>query len=82
MTGRLKTDLVVADGMFSRWMPTILNSCAAPLRSRPGASLPVGAHADIAAAFEARETLDASGCAVLPGLVDAYAHAGMGSSVG
>jgi len=43
-----------------------------------GRILAVGERNAIAARYEARETLDASGCAVLPGLVDAYAHAGHG----
>jgi 5-methylthioadenosine/S-adenosylhomocysteine deaminase len=43
-----------------------------------GRILAIGARQDIAASFVARETIDARGCAVLPGLVDAYAHAGHG----
>jgi len=38
----------------------------------------VGARAELAARFAPRATLDTAGCAVLPGLVDAYAHAGHG----
>jgi cytosine/adenosine deaminase-related metal-dependent hydrolase len=43
-----------------------------------GQIVAVGDRHDIARRFTARQTLDASGCAVLPGLVDAYAHAGHG----
>lgn len=38
----------------------------------------VGPRADLAARYAPRRTIDAAGCAVLPGLVDAYAHAGHG----
>jgi cytosine/adenosine deaminase-related metal-dependent hydrolase len=38
----------------------------------------VGPRAELQARFRAAATLDATGCAVLPGLVDAYAHAGHG----
>ena len=34
----------------------------------------VGPTADLAARFEAAETIDASDCAVLPGLIDAHMH--------
>jgi len=34
----------------------------------------VGPTADMAARFQAAETIDASGCAVLPGLIDAHMH--------
>jgi cytosine/adenosine deaminase-related metal-dependent hydrolase len=43
-----------------------------------GRIVAVGARGDIEARFTADETIDAGGCAVLPGLVDAYAHAGHG----
>lgn len=43
-----------------------------------GRIVAVGPRPEIAAGFLARETIDAHGCAVLPGLVDAYAHAGHG----
>lgn len=43
-----------------------------------GRILAVGERASVAGRHAARATLDATGCAVLPGLVDAYAHAGHG----
>lgn len=43
-----------------------------------GVIVGVGECAAIKSQFKARETLDAAGTAVLPGLVDAYAHAGHG----
>ncbi len=78
MTGRRKIDLVVADGHVLTMDADHPEFVRGSVAVEAGRIVAVGAHADIAAAFEARETLDASGCAVLPGLVDAYAHAGHG----
>ena len=41
---------------------------------RGGRIAAVGATAELAARFEAAERIDASGCAVLPGLIDAHMH--------
>jgi 5-methylthioadenosine/S-adenosylhomocysteine deaminase len=45
---------------------------------RDGRIAAVGSRAGIEARFDAAERIDARGCVVLPGLVDAYAHAGHG----
>ncbi len=41
---------------------------------RDGRIVGAGSTSELALAFEAEETLDASGCAVLPGLIDAHMH--------
>ena len=41
---------------------------------RDGRIAAVGATAELAARFDATEQIDASGCAVLPGLIDAHMH--------
>ncbi len=41
---------------------------------RDGRIVGVGSTSELALAFEAEETLNASGCAVLPGLIDAHMH--------
>lgn len=43
-----------------------------------GRIVAVGTRAELATRFVPDETIDATGCAILPGLVDAYAHAGHG----
>ncbi len=45
---------------------------------RGGRIAGVGTRAEMEAAFVATQTIDARGCVILPGLVDAYAHAGHG----
>ncbi|MHB2165797.1 amidohydrolase family protein [Alsobacter sp. R-9] len=71
-------DLVVAGGhvltMDAR-SPEIADGAVAV---HAGRIVAVGERRDIVSRFVAERTIDAGGCAVLPGLVDAYAHAGHG----
>ncbi len=71
-------DLLVAGGHVLTMQPDAPEVADGAVAVDRGRILAVGARADLVARFAARETLDARGCAVLPGLVDAYAHAGHG----
>lgn len=74
----LTVDLLVSGGhvlTMDERAPEIVDGAIAV---EAGRIVAVGDRRDIARRFAARQTLDASGCAVLPGLVDAYAHAGHG----
>ncbi len=73
-----RVDLIVSGGhvlTMDEHEPEILDGAVAV---DAGRIIAVGDRRDIASRFVPRQTLDASGCAVLPGLVDAYAHAGHG----
>jgi cytosine/adenosine deaminase-related metal-dependent hydrolase len=75
---RVRVDLLVCGGhvltMDTR-APEIADGAVAV---QAGRIVAVGERDDVAGRFDASCIVDASGCAVLPGLVDAYAHAGHG----
>ncbi|MBM3522617.1 MAG: amidohydrolase family protein [Alphaproteobacteria bacterium] len=78
MSDRRPIDRVVSGGHV---LPCARGTAAIPdgaVAIDAGRIVAVGRRAEIDARFAPRQTIDARGCAVLPGLVDAYAHAGHG----
>ena len=74
----VRVDLIVSGGdvlTMEQDRPEIPDGAVAV---QAGRIVAVGDRSDIESRFSAPRTIDASGCAVLPGLVDAYAHAGHG----
>jgi 5-methylthioadenosine/S-adenosylhomocysteine deaminase len=78
MTSKRQIDLIVAGGHVLTMDADRPEIAPGSIAVHEGLIVAVGGTAEIAAAFDAADMLDASGCAVLPGLVDAYAHAGHG----
>lgn len=78
MDPRLGCDLIVSGGHVLTMEAEAPEFADGAVAIAGGRILAVGERAAIEARYVARETLDARGCAVLPGLVDAYAHAGHG----
>ncbi len=75
---RRVVDLLVTGGHVLTMEPDAPEFSPGAVAADAGRIVAVGPEAAVTAAFAGRETLDARGCAVLPGLVDAYAHAGHG----
>jgi len=75
---RRSIDLVIANGHVLTMDADRPEFARGSVAVDAGRIVAVGDSADIAASFQGRDVVDASGCAVLPGLVDAYAHAGHG----
>lgn len=71
-------DLVVTGGHVLTMNPAAPEFARGAVAFDAGRIVAVGPAEEIAATHPARETIDATGCAILPGLVDAYAHAGHG----
>lgn len=75
---RQRADLIVAHGVvipMDEARRIVEDGALAIVADRIAA---VGTSAEILARYEAGETIDATGMAVIPGLVDAHAHAGHG----
>lgn len=71
-------DLLVSGGHVLTMDPACAEVADGAVAVDAGRIVAVGPRIELAGRFAPRATLDAAGCAVLPGLVDAYAHAGHG----
>jgi len=71
-------DLVVTGGHILTMTPALPELAVGAVAIDKGRIVAIGSASKIADSFVALQTLDATGCAILPGLVDAYAHAGHG----
>jgi len=71
-------DLLVIGGHVLTMDPALPEIADGAVAVDAGRIVAVGARRDIVMRFTARRVVDATGCAVMPGLVDAYAHAGHG----
>ena len=76
--GRERADLIVAHGVVIAMDEARRIIEDGALAIRADRIVAVGTSADILARHEAGETIDATGMAVIPGLIDAHAHAGHG----
>ncbi len=76
MAERARADLIIRDGTVL----TLTDEMAHPgwsVAVQGTAIAAVGPKAEIEAGYEAAETIDAAGCVVMPGLVNAHTHAAM-----
>jgi hypothetical protein len=78
MTGSSEADLILTGGWVIPMDPArqIIENGAVAIKD--GRILAVGPAADIAATWTAERIIDTTGKAVLPGFIDAHAHAGHG----
>ncbi len=74
---RERVDLLVRNGTVITMDPVRRVIAGGAVAVRGGAIVAVGPEAEIAAGYRARQTLDAGGGLVLPGLVNAHGHAPM-----
>ena len=78
MDPRTPCDLIIAGGHVLTMEAAAPDFSDGALAIDAGRIVAVGDRVAIMARYAARQVIDARGCAVMPGLVDAYAHAGHG----